>query len=817
MLTFAYYLLKVIICSGILYGYYLLALRNKIFHRWNRFYLLTAVILSLAAPLIKINIWQNSQEPQTQVIHLLQVVNTSDEHVYEYTRDKQSFIDISNLSVFIYTVVSGLLFAFLIQTLIKIRRLKHTYQSTLVEGINFINTDAKGTPFSFFNNIFWNNNIDLNTSVGKQIFQHEVAHVQEMHSYDKIFMNIVLIFFWCNPIFWLMRRELNMIHEFIADKKAVEDNDAAAFAAMILQATYPQQRFNITNNFFYSPLKRRLLMLTQNKNHKINYISHLLVLPLVAFIFFAFTLKMKTINSSNPYSGKKITVVIDAGHGGDDGGAISENGIYEKTLTLSIAQKVKELNNNNNLNIVLSRDEDETISVRQRVDFAKSLSANLFISIHIGAELNSFTNSGLNILIPQNDNLYLKESKVLGFALLESFKNNYQLQVANNLKQHGKGVWTLKANEYPSVLVEAGFITTQKDVEYLAKPENQETIAKNILNGIEKYARQNLSTKRNHISTVQYTMPPYQIQNGAAFIDTKNRIWLKADTILNTTEPNKTYVNTTKAIVIVNGKIENNNIFKNKTIASRRLTIHSGDDKKMLHKYGAAAKNGVFVFEDAVIIDKPPYYPDEPALEKNVFKGNAELAEIENDKRLVYVNDTIPQFYKGKKMKKVHGLEKLHKALIFYEDGTTDSISITEAEKLRIIPPPPPGIIRNVINKDDDKIFTKVETEAQFPGGNEAWNRYVTKVIQNNTNSLIQDKSNGTCIVKFIVNTDSTVSDVRVTTMEGTILAKVAVDAIKKGPKWYPAIQNGHVVSSYKEQPFTFKIEDKIVIKNEPQ
>src|SRR5450759_1642353 len=103
MLTFAYYLLKIIICSGILYGYYLIALRDKIFHKWNRFYLLAAIIISLAAPLIKINIWQNADEPKTQVVQLLQVVNTGDEFVYEYTKANGSFqINTSNLSLFIY-------------------------------------------------------------------------------------------------------------------------------------------------------------------------------------------------------------------------------------------------------------------------------------------------------------------------------------------------------------------------------------------------------------------------------------------------------------------------------------------------------------------------------------------------------------------------------------------------------------------------------------------------------------------------------------------------------------------------------------------
>ena len=106
MLILAYYILKVTICSGILYGYYLIALRDKIFHKWNRFYLLAAIVISLAAPLIKINIWQNADEHKTKVVQLLQVVNTGDEFVYEYSTDNGNFqINISNLSLIIYIVI----------------------------------------------------------------------------------------------------------------------------------------------------------------------------------------------------------------------------------------------------------------------------------------------------------------------------------------------------------------------------------------------------------------------------------------------------------------------------------------------------------------------------------------------------------------------------------------------------------------------------------------------------------------------------------------------------------------------------------------
>lgn len=494
IITVAWYLLKAIICSGLLYGYYFLALRNNIFHRWNRFYLIASILLSLAVPLMKINILQKQDANKGVVVSILQTIKNSDDIIIEYSRNSSLQVGSANITGGIYLLITIVLMAIFFLALYKIQRLRNKYSSTKLEGINFISTDAKGTPFSFFNSIFWNNAIDIHSRQGRQIFNHEIAHVKEKHSYDKLLMNLVLIFFWINPFFWLMQKELHMIHEFIADKEALEDDDINAFAAMILQTVYPSQNFSITNNFFHSPLKRRLIMLTKNKMTKVNNLSRLMVLPLAAIVFLAFTLKMKNISSGNPYTGKKITVIIDAGHGGNDNGAM-ENNIKEKDLTLSIAKQIKELNKNKNLNIILSREDDITLTPKERINFAGENKADLFISVHLDAEANENTNSGLYIFIPKNDNTYLQQSKVLGSAMIESFKNNYQLNVINNLQQREQGIWVLKANQFPSILLEAGFLSNQKDLEYLTKVENQKIIAENILNGIDKYAGKNALKK----------------------------------------------------------------------------------------------------------------------------------------------------------------------------------------------------------------------------------------------------------------------------------------------------------------------------------
>ena len=266
MLAFAFYGLKVMICAAILFGYYWLFLRNKIFHRYNRFYLLASVIISMLAPLVHVNIWHSAENVQAPVVRMLQVVNAGDEYLDEviiYSKSGHWNWEITY--GILYGLISlGFLFV-MIKALMKIRHLLKHCASVPLENIQFIKTDAEGTPFSFFRFIFWNNAIDIQTKTGKQIFKHELAHVEEKHSLDKLFINAVLVIFWFNPIFWLIRKELNMIHEFIADQKAIEQGDTTEFAAMILQAAYPNHQFALGNSFFHSPIKRRLLMLQKNK------------------------------------------------------------------------------------------------------------------------------------------------------------------------------------------------------------------------------------------------------------------------------------------------------------------------------------------------------------------------------------------------------------------------------------------------------------------------------------------------------------------------------------------------------------------------
>ncbi|MCP9751380.1 N-acetylmuramoyl-L-alanine amidase [Ferruginibacter sp. HRS2-29] len=488
MLPFIYYLLKVITCSIVLYGYYWFFLRNKVFHHYNRFYLLAVLVLSLTLPMLKFNIWQENKVAETGVIKMLQVVDTTDQYMDVVIYSNSNHISKEQIALWVFVAVSMFFALAFFRTLLKIWSLKKNNPTLEYEGISLINTTDKSTPFSFLKNIFWNDAINMNTDNGGRILRHELAHVEQKHSHDKLFINIVLIFFWCNPIFWLLRKELNMIHEFTADKKAVENGDTAAFAAMILQAAYPHHQLALANNFFYSPIKRRLAMLTKN-NQKVSYISRLLVLPLAAIVFAAFT--FKTQKTIIPGTTKTLTVVLDAGHGGTDNGALARSAsLYEKELNLNLVKKIKSLNTNSSINILLLRESDIYQSPKEKAALAARMGADLFISIHgnSGPGTDQTEKSGLEVFVAKDNYANTAQSKLFASAIISSFKSGFGLPVAENPMQATTGVWILQEAACPAVIIEAGYMNNKKDVAYLNSEEGQEKFARNLLAAIYRFA-----------------------------------------------------------------------------------------------------------------------------------------------------------------------------------------------------------------------------------------------------------------------------------------------------------------------------------------
>ena len=269
------YILKTILISGIFLAYYWIALRDKKFHYYNRFYLLTASIMSLVIPLLKFD-WFIVEKPviysSNEIVQfILPISNVNNSIQYDWV----------DYSLVIAGIVAITLFSILLLNVIKIQLLKRKSDVTQMEGFDFINTNDDNAPFSFLNNLFWKQSISLQEEGGQQIFKHEITHIQQKHTWDRIYCQIITSIFWMNPFNWVIQKELVTIHEFIADESAVGDSNVEAFAKMLLQTHYGNHFLNPTHQFFYSSIKRRLTMLTKSTNTKYSYLRRVMVLPIL--------------------------------------------------------------------------------------------------------------------------------------------------------------------------------------------------------------------------------------------------------------------------------------------------------------------------------------------------------------------------------------------------------------------------------------------------------------------------------------------------------------------------------------------------------
>jgi hypothetical protein len=254
------FLLKSILITGLLTAWYCIGLRNKRVHQINRFFLLFTLPASMAVPLLHFK-WLTIQLAPHAISkpanYLMQVMNRSgaEEPIVAAKLSAPAINWYAIIAVILFAISLSLL-AILMFRILWVLRLARKQKISELGGIKLILTDHPKAPFSFLNYLFWNDSIPLNSENGQLIYQHELTHIKQKHTYDKLACQVLTCLFWMNPFYWFIQKELMMIHEFIADGATIKENDTEAFARMLLQAHNSGSYLVPEHQFFSSPLKR---------------------------------------------------------------------------------------------------------------------------------------------------------------------------------------------------------------------------------------------------------------------------------------------------------------------------------------------------------------------------------------------------------------------------------------------------------------------------------------------------------------------------------------------------------------------------------
>lgn len=264
---------------GMFYLAYHILLRKETFFNSNRWFLLAGLITSIVLPLIVFTkiVWV---DPSPTQFDWSKIPVT--------TIENESF-EINWYLVFgiVYTIgVLGFLmkFAFDFYSLSKVLKGKTIQQQA---DFKFIDVNENIAPFSYFNYIVYNSSLYSGTEL-ENILEHEKVHSAQNHTIDVLISRLFCIAFWFNPFVWLYKNAIIQNLEFIADSEASKNiSDKKAYQFTLLKITTHENCVAITNHFYQSLIKKRIVMLNKNQSNKRNYWKYALVLPLLgAFVIF---------------------------------------------------------------------------------------------------------------------------------------------------------------------------------------------------------------------------------------------------------------------------------------------------------------------------------------------------------------------------------------------------------------------------------------------------------------------------------------------------------------------------------------------------
>ena len=284
--TFLVYILKSSLCLALFYLFYRLLLSKETFHRFNRIALLGVMLISCLLPLVRITVDRAT------------VVNTSvmlmEEDMLMYPWEMQVMVQEEAAFPWREWLVAVYflgIFFFLLRNLWSLGRMlyliRHSRCRQMENGICLVIHQAGFAPFSWMKYIVISQT-DLDEN-GTDILIHEEAHIRNRHSWDLLLVELCVWLQWFNPAAWLLKQELQNVHEYEADEAVLRQGiDAKRYQMLLIKKAVGARLYSIANSFNHSSLKKRITMMIRKKSNPWARAKYLYVLPLAAVTVAAF-------------------------------------------------------------------------------------------------------------------------------------------------------------------------------------------------------------------------------------------------------------------------------------------------------------------------------------------------------------------------------------------------------------------------------------------------------------------------------------------------------------------------------------------------
>jgi hypothetical protein len=581
------YLLK---SSGLMAAFFLayhFLLRKETFFSSNRWFLLSGLVTSALLPLFFIKKIVFVERPKLSIEDLMALSNNASEAIPDITAAAPT-IDWMEIVAFGYGIIVVFLFLKLVFNLFSIVKLIRNKVVNKNESFSLIDINQDITPFSFFNYIVFNSTLYSNQEL-ESILLHEKVHSKQKHSFDVVVAQLFTIVFWINPIVWLYKKAIVQNLEFIADSKAIQNiEDKKCYQMALLKVVSHQNCLPITNPFYQSLIKKRIVMLNKNQSNKRNSWKYAAVIP--ALIAFVFLFQIQVVAQEKEVrdvpkefrNSDNVSISLDS-NDPDEGWYSMKNEFIDKGITINVSN-IKRNSENKIIAINILMKSENGTEKRMNLNQTEPVKA---IEMYVNKLQNGKWDFGIKQIknIDKGGDITPNESKDDDVATsIEKQENTWTI---NDMKENGKSFLLFidgkkQDNSKPIK------ISNNREIDNLIKIKEADKLAKYGAEG----------------------------KNGVALITTKIIDGKAAESMDFSKEQ----------LIIINGEVYNEKTLKEldpKYIVKMNVV----KDKKMLEKYGNKGKNGVIIVTTRKFKDESGNEPPK-------------IITLDNGDEIVYMSDT---------------------------------------------------------------------------------------------------------------------------------------------------------------------------------
>lgn len=260
--------------------FYHLILEREKMHRFNRFYLLFSLVISLVLPFVTFEMGESVPVQSVKPIVLPEISS-----VFILPEKKTSYLPMIFWGL--YSLITLVLLVRFVKNVRTMLVKAKANKSLVYKNARLVLLKEKTLPHTFLNVIFINENDYADKKIEEELFAHELIHVTQKHTLDILWIEFLKVVFWFNPLFSFYKKAIQLNHEFLADQGVVSTyKNVPFYQTLLLQKGSETQTIYLASNLNYLVTKKRLIMMTKETSGALLFAKKIAVVPVFAGLIF---------------------------------------------------------------------------------------------------------------------------------------------------------------------------------------------------------------------------------------------------------------------------------------------------------------------------------------------------------------------------------------------------------------------------------------------------------------------------------------------------------------------------------------------------